>query len=191
MTEAATAGRIGWAREESSQILAGQRVPAPSCPPACPPASHSPAPPLQEMWRSSFLHHGNRCSCFHWPGALLMLLAVLLLLACCGGQPAGRYTQPSALGGWVGGVSSCLSQHRVWACPSPVPVPTRETGNCPPQSEPGSKESLLGQLLSEAEGSGEGSVGPWVGWAAEPPAPHWPGPPRCPPLSLPATGWSW
>lgn len=44
----------------------------------------------QEVWRSSFLHHSNRCSCFHWPGASLMLLAVLLLLGCYGGQPAGR-----------------------------------------------------------------------------------------------------
>ncbi|EAW89277.1 KIAA0195, isoform CRA_c [Homo sapiens] len=43
----------------------------------------------KEVWRSSFLHHSNRCSCFHWPGASLMLLAVLLLLGCCGGQPAG------------------------------------------------------------------------------------------------------
>lgn len=49
-----------------------------------------PLPP-QELWRSSFLHHSNRCSCFHWPGASLMLLAVLLLLGCYGGQPAGRY----------------------------------------------------------------------------------------------------
>ncbi|XP_078230773.1 transmembrane protein 94 isoform X28 [Callithrix jacchus] len=43
----------------------------------------------KEVWRSSFLHHSNRCSCFHWPGASLMLLAVLLLLGCFGGQPAG------------------------------------------------------------------------------------------------------
>ncbi|KAB0400688.1 hypothetical protein E2I00_008313, partial [Balaenoptera physalus] len=45
----------------------------------------------KEMCRSSFLHHSNRCSCFHWPGASLMLLAALLLLGCYGGQPAGRY----------------------------------------------------------------------------------------------------
>uniref|UniRef100_A0A452R343 Transmembrane protein 94 n=1 Tax=Ursus americanus TaxID=9643 RepID=A0A452R343_URSAM len=37
-----------------------------------------------KLWRSSFLHHSNRCSCFHWPGASLMLLAVLLLLGCHG-----------------------------------------------------------------------------------------------------------
>ncbi|XP_037663978.1 transmembrane protein 94 isoform X10 [Choloepus didactylus] len=45
----------------------------------------------KEMWRSSFLHHSNRCSCFHWPGAALMLLAVLLLLGCHGSQPAGSH----------------------------------------------------------------------------------------------------
>ncbi|EHB10775.1 hypothetical protein GW7_04468 [Heterocephalus glaber] len=45
----------------------------------------------KEVWRSSFLHHSNRCSCFHWPGASLMLLAVLLLLGCFGGQPAGSH----------------------------------------------------------------------------------------------------
>lgn len=54
------------------------------------PGPSLPAAPPQELWRSSFLHHGNRCSCFHWPGASLMLLAVLLLLGCHGGQPAGR-----------------------------------------------------------------------------------------------------
>ncbi|XP_051851060.1 transmembrane protein 94 isoform X8 [Antechinus flavipes] len=43
----------------------------------------------KEIWKRSFLHHGNRCSCFHWPGASLMLLAVLLLLGCYGSQPAG------------------------------------------------------------------------------------------------------
>lgn len=50
----------------------------------------TPLPAPQEVWRSSFLHHSNRCSCFHWPGASLMLLAALLLLGCYGGQPAGR-----------------------------------------------------------------------------------------------------
>ncbi|XP_018417051.1 PREDICTED: transmembrane protein 94 isoform X1 [Nanorana parkeri] len=40
-------------------------------------------------WRRSFLHHGNRSSCFHWPGALLMLIATLLLLCCYGSQPDG------------------------------------------------------------------------------------------------------
>nr|XP_031324931.1 transmembrane protein 94 isoform X1 [Camelus dromedarius] len=45
----------------------------------------------KETWRSSFLHHSNRCSCFHWPGASLMLLAVLLLLGCHGSQPAGSH----------------------------------------------------------------------------------------------------
>nr|XP_045014063.1 transmembrane protein 94 isoform X5 [Jaculus jaculus] len=45
----------------------------------------------KEAWRNSFLHLSNRCSCFHWPGASLMLLAVLLLLGCYGGQPAGSH----------------------------------------------------------------------------------------------------
>ncbi|XP_036613430.1 transmembrane protein 94 isoform X7 [Trichosurus vulpecula] len=45
----------------------------------------------KEIWKRSFLHHGNRCSCFHWPGASLMLLAVLLLLGCYGNQPAGSH----------------------------------------------------------------------------------------------------
>ncbi|XP_027728550.1 transmembrane protein 94 isoform X5 [Vombatus ursinus] len=45
----------------------------------------------KEIWKRSFLHHGNRCSCFHWPGASLMLLAVLLLLSCYGNQPAGSH----------------------------------------------------------------------------------------------------
>ncbi|XP_068932519.1 transmembrane protein 94 isoform X6 [Petaurus breviceps papuanus] len=45
----------------------------------------------KEIWKRSFLHHGNRCSCFHWPGASLMLLVVLLLLGCYGNQPAGSH----------------------------------------------------------------------------------------------------
>ncbi|XP_072846654.1 transmembrane protein 94 isoform X10 [Pogona vitticeps] len=43
----------------------------------------------KEVWKSSFLYHGNRCSCFHWPGASLMLLTVVLLLCCYGSQPQG------------------------------------------------------------------------------------------------------
>ncbi|XP_044309887.1 transmembrane protein 94 isoform X1 [Varanus komodoensis] len=43
----------------------------------------------KEVWKTSFLYHGNRCSCFHWPGASLMLLTVLLLLCCYGSQPQG------------------------------------------------------------------------------------------------------
>ncbi|XP_042304372.1 transmembrane protein 94 isoform X7 [Sceloporus undulatus] len=43
----------------------------------------------KDVWKTSFLYHGNRCSCFHWPGASLMLLTVLLLLCCYGSQPQG------------------------------------------------------------------------------------------------------
>ncbi|KAM6896929.1 transmembrane protein 94 [Xenentodon cancila] len=43
----------------------------------------------QEQWTSSFLHHGNRHSCLHWPGAALTLLVVLGLLCCHGNQPVG------------------------------------------------------------------------------------------------------
>lgn len=136
------------------------------------------------MWRSSFLHHGNRCSCFHWPGASLTLLAVVLLLACCGGQPAGRYTAHSPGGGGGGGFFLSLAAQHLGLSVSCPPYPPGETGNCPPQSEPGSSGNLLGQLLSEAEGSGEGSVGPWVGWAAE--HPH-PAPARTPRTPSPLT----
>ncbi|XP_026312576.1 transmembrane protein 94 isoform X1 [Piliocolobus tephrosceles] len=64
----------------------------------------------KEVWKSSFLHHSNRCSCFHWPGASLMLLAVLLLLGCCGGQPAGRYA-PRGCSPTFPAVLSVLLQH--------------------------------------------------------------------------------
>uniref|UniRef100_A0A8C3AZA3 Transmembrane protein 94 n=1 Tax=Cyclopterus lumpus TaxID=8103 RepID=A0A8C3AZA3_CYCLU len=37
----------------------------------------------------SFLYHGNRHSCLHWPGAALTLLVVLGLLCCYGSQPRG------------------------------------------------------------------------------------------------------
>uniref|UniRef100_A0A8C7QMH0 Transmembrane protein 94 n=1 Tax=Oncorhynchus mykiss TaxID=8022 RepID=A0A8C7QMH0_ONCMY len=41
------------------------------------------------QWVKSFLHHGNRHSCLHWPGAALTLLVVLGLLCCYGDQPHG------------------------------------------------------------------------------------------------------
>nr|XP_043869091.1 transmembrane protein 94 isoform X1 [Solea senegalensis] len=43
----------------------------------------------QERWVNSFLYHGNRHSCLHWPGAALTLLVVLGLLCCHGSQPKG------------------------------------------------------------------------------------------------------
>uniref|UniRef100_A0A3B4UJN1 Transmembrane protein 94 n=1 Tax=Seriola dumerili TaxID=41447 RepID=A0A3B4UJN1_SERDU len=42
-----------------------------------------------EQWVTSFLYHGNRHSCLHWPGAALTLLVVLGLLCCHGSQPKG------------------------------------------------------------------------------------------------------
>lgn len=45
----------------------------------------------QEQWLGSFLYHGNRQSCLHWPGAALTLLVVLGLLCCFGSQPQGRW----------------------------------------------------------------------------------------------------
>ncbi|KAG9350349.1 hypothetical protein JZ751_026703 [Albula glossodonta] len=46
---------------------------------------------LQELWAKSFLHHNNRHSSFHWPGAALTLLVVLGLLCCHGSQPQGSH----------------------------------------------------------------------------------------------------
>ncbi|KAM8947320.1 transmembrane protein 94 [Pelodytes ibericus] len=57
---------------------------------------------LWKDWRRSFLYHGNRSSCFHWPGAALMLLATLLLLCCYGSQPEGSQ------GSEVGNASALL-----------------------------------------------------------------------------------
>ncbi|XP_053309701.1 transmembrane protein 94 isoform X2 [Spea bombifrons] len=51
---------------------------------------------LRKDWKQSFLYHGNRSSCFHWPGAALMLLATFLLVCCYGSQPEG--SQGSELG---------------------------------------------------------------------------------------------
>ncbi|XP_077406450.1 transmembrane protein 94 isoform X3 [Vanacampus margaritifer] len=43
----------------------------------------------QEQWVHSFLYHGNRHSCLHWPGAALTVLVALGLLCCYGSQPKG------------------------------------------------------------------------------------------------------
>nr|XP_046232688.1 transmembrane protein 94 isoform X3 [Scatophagus argus] len=43
----------------------------------------------QERWMNSFLYHGNRHSCLHWPGTALTLLVVLGLFCCHGSQPKG------------------------------------------------------------------------------------------------------
>lgn len=48
---------------------------------------------MQELWAKSFLHHNDRHSCFHWPGAAFTLLVVLGLLCCYGKQPKGRWVR--------------------------------------------------------------------------------------------------
>ncbi|KAJ8399770.1 hypothetical protein AAFF_G00408750 [Aldrovandia affinis] len=48
-------------------------------------------PGLQDLWAKRFLHHNNRHSSFHWPGAALTLLVVLGLLCCYGSQPQGSH----------------------------------------------------------------------------------------------------
>ncbi|XP_061764603.1 transmembrane protein 94 isoform X1 [Nerophis ophidion] len=45
----------------------------------------------QENWVNSFLYHGNRHSCLHWPGAALTILVALGLLSCYGSQPKGSF----------------------------------------------------------------------------------------------------
>ncbi|CAL9699644.1 unnamed protein product [Knipowitschia caucasica] len=42
-----------------------------------------------ERWTDSFLFHGDRHSCLHWPGVALTLLVVLGFLCCYGSQPKG------------------------------------------------------------------------------------------------------
>ncbi|KAK7919533.1 hypothetical protein WMY93_010817 [Mugilogobius chulae] len=42
-----------------------------------------------EQWTNSFLFHGNRHSCLHWPGVALTLLVILGFLCCYGSQPKG------------------------------------------------------------------------------------------------------
>ncbi|XP_043940880.1 transmembrane protein 94 isoform X2 [Protopterus annectens] len=43
----------------------------------------------KDIWLKSFLHHGNRRSSFHWPGAFLMFLAGGILLGSYGSEPEG------------------------------------------------------------------------------------------------------
>ncbi|KAM9425394.1 transmembrane protein 94 [Pholidichthys leucotaenia] len=44
---------------------------------------------MPERWVNSFLYHGNRHSCLHWPGVALTLLVVLGLFCCHSSQPKG------------------------------------------------------------------------------------------------------
>ncbi|XP_057681436.1 transmembrane protein 94 isoform X2 [Corythoichthys intestinalis] len=44
---------------------------------------------VKEQWLNSFLYHGNRHSCLHWPGAALTLLVAFGFLCCYGSQPKG------------------------------------------------------------------------------------------------------
>lgn len=123
------------------------------------------------MWRSSFLHHGNRCSCFHWPGASLTLLAVVLLLACCGGQPAGRYTAHSPGGGGGGGFFLSLAAQHLGLSVSCPPYPPGETGNCPPAVRAWVKweSAPPAAVRSRREWGGQcGALG-WLGCRAPPP----------------------
>lgn len=153
---------------------------------------HCPLPvPSQEVWRSSFLHHSNRCSCFHWPGASLMLLAVLLLLGCCGGQPAGRYA-PRGCSPTFPAVLSVLLQH--------LGRPGLRGGLSPPSCswyvrEP--PQSLdWGQRPSWCQGTRMGHFpqGTGVGGSCGPGAAGWASPHSLwVPLSFlpPAVGWGW
>ncbi|KAG7275522.1 hypothetical protein CRUP_032565 [Coryphaenoides rupestris] len=72
-----TAGALGTLRDQLSGLLEQHQ--------SCTRRQASP----QERWLKSFLHHGKRHSCLHWPGALLTLLVVLGLLCCHGSQPLG------------------------------------------------------------------------------------------------------
>ena len=172
-----------------SQILAGQRGPAPSRLPLVPqPLTRPPPAPRR---------HGETASCTTGTAAPVSTgrapRSCSWLCSCCwlaAGASRLAGTWPVALGVWGWCFFPPLSAQGLGlslSCPHTHPE------ELPPKSEPGSRGNLqsLSQLLSEAERRGEGSVGPWVGWAAERPAPRWPGPPGPPPLSLPATGWSW
>lgn len=169
---------MGW--EEGSQILAGQRVPAPPRLRLVPQPLTRPPPAPRRC--------GETASCTTGTAAPVSTgrapRSCSWLCSCCWlavGASRLAGTWPVALGGW--GVLLPTSRSTgSGLVPLLPPYPPGETGNCPPRSEPGSRGNLqsLGQLLSEAERGGEGSVGPWVGWAAEPPCSPLASTPRSP-----------
>lgn len=169
--EAATGGGIRWAGEEGSQILAGQRVPAPSCPLTCPPASYSPAPPpgdvekqLLAPWEPLLLFPlAGRLT--HAPGRAL---AARLLRG-----PAGRQVHsPQPWRGWGWGGSSCLSQHSIWACLSPVPCThLGRQGTAPRSQSLGQVGICLASCCQKQKGVGRAAWGPGLAGLQSTPTP--------------------
>lgn len=189
--EAATGGGIGWAGEEGSQILAGQRVPAPSCPLTCPPASYSPAPPPGDVEKQLLA-----------PREPLLLFPLAGRLAHAPGRgfaarllrgPAGRQVHgPQPWRGWGWGVLPVSRSTASGLVCLLSPVPTWGDRELPPRSQSlGQVGICSASCCQKQKGVGRAVWGPGLAGLQSTPTPRRPGPPGHPPLSLPAAGWSW